>query len=146
MPLPVCPPPVVTVSPMSEMVAYYQHISHLPASDLSQEFQRASAANSQQDNDKNRIKKALLLSLPGTTFRDVPLAINLLNKQPVQNQDLSNFANLIAAVLIENQQAIDTEQDLIQALKNEKKHSLLLQNKIDAIKAMEKHLILHDRP
>ena len=144
-PVPVCPPPAITVSPMNEMMLYYQHISHLSANDLAQEFQRATAADSQQDNDENRLKKVLLLSLPGTAFRNIPSAINLLNKQPFQNRDFNDFANLLAALLIENQQAIDTSADLTQKLKTEKKRSLLLQNKIDAIKAMEKHLILHDR-
>ena len=143
--MPVCPPPTVVTTPLNGIMAYYQSISHLPKNALDSEFQRVSTAFSQHPDDNNRIQEALLLSLPGTDFRNIPLSITLLNEH-ANNAELGAFTNLMSTMLVDNQQANDTVKDLAQALKNEKKHSLILQGKIDAIKAMERHLILHDHP
>ena len=144
-PMHVCPPPTAVTTPLNDIMAYYQSIGHLPKNALDSEFQRVSTEFSQHPSDNNRIQKALLLSLPGTDFRNIPLSITLLNEH-ASNAELDAFTNLMSTLLVDNQQANDTVKDLNQALKNEKKHSSLLQNKIDAIKAMERHLILHDHP
>jgi hypothetical protein len=98
----------------------------------------------------DRLKLAVLLTIPNTAFHNLKEAIGLLKALPVETthnpSDLSGFTKLLDMLLTQQQQADDRLNDLTKLLAEEKLHSKLLQEKIDAIKNMEIKMIQRDQP
>jgi hypothetical protein len=101
----------------------------------------------QNKSDANRARLVLLLILPNSSFRDLNSAINLLNEWPRDVKtptSLQSFRNLLATLLVEQQRATYGMEELSQKLKDEQKRVETLQSQIEAIKSMEKNLILRE--
>lgn len=143
--LPHRPQPVVAISSLDALMRDYDRQSHLSGTELLAEYQTASLDFSRTKSDPDRIRLAILLALPNTSFHDVQAALKLLNDGPVQDSSLRSFAGLVGVFLKQQQQSERTAHDIAQMLKEEKKHSASLQGKINAITNMEKSLILRDR-
>lgn len=147
-------PPPVTLTPVSlptetsrltELMQYYEYLRKQPPAALLPEYKKAVQDFSQNESDLSRVRVAILLALPGTSFRDVNAALNLLGNWPedpkVTPPPLDGFARLLSVLLTQEQQSVNTVNDLTQKLKEEKKHADTLQSQIDAVKNMEKNLI-----
>jgi hypothetical protein len=145
-PLP-CPPPseVVVTGHMDDMMQYYDSLRKQSPPELVKVYDRVKQNFGQNKSDANRIRLVLLLALPNTSFRDVPSALHLLNDWPRDSKHVNNlqsFRNLLAALLAEQQRLSNQLEETSQKLKEEQKRADTLQHQIDAIKNMEKNLIL----
>lgn len=132
-------------SRLIELMQYYEYLRKQPPAMLDDEYKKAAQDFSQNGSDLSRVRVAILLALPGTSFHDVNGALNLLGNWPedpnVAPPPLDGFARLLSVLLTQEQQSANTVNDLTQKLKEEKKHADTLQGQIDAVKNMEKNLI-----
>ena len=145
-PLPVSSAPSPTqTSRLTELMQYYEYLRKQPPLVLAQEYKKAVQDFAQSESDSSRVRLAILLALPDTSFHDVPAALNLLNNWPedqnVSPPTLDGFARLLSVLLMQQQQSTNSVNDLTQKLKEEKKRAETLQNQIDAVKNMEKNSI-----
>ena len=142
-----CPAPseVIVTGQMDDMMQYYDSLRKQSPSELAKIYDRVKQNFGQNKSDANRIRLALLLTLPNTSFRDVSAALHLLNEWPRDSKHVNNlqsFRNLLAVLLTEQQRLGNNLEEASQKLKEEQKRADTLQHQIDAIKSMEKNLIL----
>jgi hypothetical protein len=117
-----------TQSEAENLLAYYQHIRKLPTADLGKEHDLARQAYTLARSDFNRVRLAMLLSLPGTTLSDEPRALDLLD--PVAKNsagELQGLALLLATNLQERKRLDANAQGL--------------QQKLDALRTLERSMI-----
>lgn len=155
-PQPVRTPALVSCQPvkenpkLGEIMRYYSHISALAAPDVVSEYNTVSQSFSKNPTNTERIKLAMLLSLPNTAFHNTAAALDLLETWPDQPSDASSnlhdLARFFGGLLAQQKQADETMNDLGKALASEKLHSKSLQGKIDAIKAFEINQPHRDQP
>lgn len=143
-------------TPVETLLAYQNHISRLSQADLNREYNAIPTA---PDLDGTReLRFALLLSAPGAPFRDDRSARRLLQEwekaqpapvasdpQPAQSAHLRDFVRWWGATLQEQirlQSALDASQAKAQ---DESKRAGLCQDKLDAIRDMEKSLLERDK-
>ena len=128
---------------------YYESLRKLPSPELGKLYERVKQNFAQNKSDANRIRLVLLLTLPQTSFRDIPAAYSLLNESPRDikanvnsSTSLQSFRNLLAAFLADQQRLSHNAEEASHKLKEEQKRADMLQHQIDALKSMEKNLIL----
>ena len=115
-------------SDAESLLLYYQHIRGLPAADASREHEAAQQAYARVRTDFNRVRLALILSLPGTAFNDDTRALGLLDA--VAKHDggaLQALALVLGAQLQEQQRLAANTREL--------------QQKLDALKSLERSMI-----
>ena len=131
-------PPVKETPEITEVLRYYSRISAVPAQDAAGEYNAVNANFPKSPGNVQRIKLAMLLSLPGTSFRNTAAARDLLTAWPDQDAtELRDLALLLSSLLSQQIEADNAANELNKALASEKMHSKSLQGKIDAIKAYE---------
>ena len=132
---------------MDDMMQYYESVRKQPAADLGRLHEKVKQNFAQNKSDVNRARLVLLLILPNSPFRDLNSAIYLLNEWPRDAKtttSLQSFRNLLASLLAEQQRVNHGMEELSQKLKDEQKRVETLQSQIEAIKSMEKNLILRE--
>lgn len=126
----------------SEVLAYFQRIKTLSIEVLTAEHAAATQTLARQKSDAIRLKLALLLLLPNTPFKDegraAALAEEALNNKAA---DMKNLALLVVAVATEQKRQEERLQQLTLKLKEEEKRTDAAQQKLDALKSIEKDLI-----
>lgn len=140
-------PDVPVGGQMDDMMQYYESLRKQPPADLGRVYDKVKQNFAQNKSDANRARLVLLLILPNSSFRDLNSAINLLNEWPRDTKiptSLQSFRNLLASLLAEQQRANHGMEELLQKLKDEQKRVETLQSQIEAIKSMEKNLILRE--
>lgn len=142
-------PSLIVTSQADELLLYYDYLRKQPPAELAKEYDKARQHLAQTRNDVNRVRVALLLSLPNTPFHDNAAALALVNEMLKDthstNTGLHGLASMLSVSLTsltEQQRAIE---DLTQKWKDEQKRADGLQGKVDAIKNMEKNLIRRDQ-
>lgn len=129
----------------AELLAYFQHLKALSGNALVAENSAATQALSKQRSDSNRLKLALLLLLPNTAFKDegraAALADEVLNNKSADTPQLKHLALLVATVANEQKHQEERIQQLAQKQKDDEKRADALQQKLDALKSIEKDLI-----
>lgn len=132
--------------PADDLLEFYDAVRKQPAAELNKEYEKARQQLAQNKTDLYRMRLALLLTLPNTSFHDDAAAINFLNevlKDAKKNTaSLHGLASLLLSGLTEKQRVVD---DLTQKLKIEQKRGDELQVKVDAIKNMEKSMTRRDK-
>lgn len=139
------PSEVVVTGQMDDMMQYYDSLRKQSPPELARVHERVRQNFAQNKSDANRIRLVLVLILPNTSFRDVASALHLLNEWPRDLKPASNlqsFRNLLVALLTEHQRLSHSVDEVNQKLKEEQKRTDTLQHQINAIKSMEKNLIL----
>jgi hypothetical protein len=123
------PPIAITVEPAGPVRAltYFNRARQRPARELRSEYDslRRTFAASQAEHD--RVRLALLLSLPHTGFHDDAQALELL--EPLARDTGSEYhalAQLVTSLLVEQRRAV--------------RHAAALQQKLDRIRALEKEM------
>lgn len=119
-------------SDVDSLVIYSQHIRKLSAGDLGREYDNVRQAYNQDRNAVNRVKLALVISVPNTSFYDDGRAIDLLD--PVvrdANGRLQPLALMLSLHLQEQRRLSASVQGL--------------QQKLDALKSLERSLIERTR-
>lgn len=139
------------------LLAYRSRISRLTSADLSQEYDAIPTA---PDTDGTReLRLVLLLSAPAAPFRDDRAALRLLQEwektqlelevwpdtplgQSMPLRDLTHWLSLTLREHIRLQAALDASQAKV---RDESKRTDLCQDKLDAIRNMEKSLLERDK-
>ena len=134
----------IKANEVASVLSFFQRIRGLPADSLAAEYALATQALAKQRSDNNRLKLALLLSLPNTAFRDdgraAALAEETLANKAI-DAELKPLALYIAAVAGEQKRQEDRYQAMSQKLKEEERRAEARQQKLDALKTIEKDLI-----
>lgn len=142
-------PSLLVTSQVEELMLYYDFLRKQPGPELIKEYDKARQALTQSKTDVNRMRVALLLSMPNTPFHDTAAALGLLNEVSKETKapspSLRGLANMMAMMIAEQQRANNNADDLSQKLKDEQKRADALQGQVDGIKNMEKNLIRRDR-
>jgi hypothetical protein len=129
----------------ADLLAYQQRVRGLSGDELAAEYASASQALARQKTDVNRLRLALLLSLPGAAFRDdgraASLADEVASRKGGNEGGLRSLAALVAASAAERRQQEERSQKLAQKLQEEEKRADALQQKLDGLKAIEKNLL-----
>lgn len=121
-----------TSSELDDLLAYFQQVRRMPAAELSREHDAVRQAFLYSRTDFDRLRLALLLSLPGTPVSDENRALELLD--PVARNAGARFSGL-AALLAANLQ----ERKRLDA----SAHGL--QQKLDALMTLERNMIERKR-
>jgi len=124
----VAPSSAKPVSDVENLLSYFHRLRTLPGPALGKEHENARQAYSRTRSEFNRVRLAMILSLPGTSFSDEPQALELLDPVARNRQaQLHGIAYLLAAQLQERRKLAGTVQGL--------------QNKLDALKSLERTMI-----
>lgn len=129
-PATVKPVPVVArpVSESESLLGYYHSLRGLPATDLGKEHEVARQAYARARTDYNRVRYAMVLTVPNSTFHDDARALEMLEpvaKNP--NGPLQPLASLLASHLQERRRLDANAQ--------------ALQQKLDALRSLERSII-----
>jgi hypothetical protein len=119
-------------SDVDSLVLYSQHIRKLSAGDLGREYDTVRQAYNRERNAFNRVRLAMVLTVPNTSFYDESRAIDLL--EPVvreSNGRLQPLALMLISYLQEQKRLNANVQGL--------------QQKLDALKSLERSLIERSR-
>ena len=132
-------------SDADRVLLFYERLRAMKVSELNRELETARQAFESDKSDLNRLGLALLLSYPGTSFRDDSMAIALLNpvvKDKVTGAStLRPLAILLQTELMEIRRAEESAQQQAAKLKDEQRRGEALQQKLDAILDMEMKMI-----
>lgn len=127
------------------IMKFYARLAPMKATELSRELEDTRQAFEADRSDLNRMQLAVLLSQPGTSFRDDATAIALLNvlvkDKAREDSDLRPLAIWLHAHLLESRRNDEALQQQSVKLKEEQRKSEALQQKLDAILDMEMKMI-----
>ncbi len=115
-------------SDADSLLLYYQHVRKLSSAELGREHEVTRQAYSRARSDFNRVRFAMVLSLPNTGHSDEARALELLD--PVAknlNGQLHGLAYLLASQLQERKRLDASAQGL--------------QQKLDALRSLERSMI-----
>lgn len=127
-----------------ETLRYFSRIRGLQSEELSREHAAAILVLTKQKTATNRIKLAFLLCLPNANFRDDARASALLAEvldDKKENVSLGNLAALLIYQISEQKRQDERYQKANQSLKDEQKRADQLEQKLDALKNIEKSII-----
>jgi hypothetical protein len=125
-------PGIPAISETDSLLAYYQQLRGLSGADLGREHEMVRQAYGRTHSDFNRVRYAMVLSLPNTAFTDDGRALDLL--EPVSRNaagQLNALASLLTAHLQERKRLDANAQGL--------------QQKLDALKSLERSMIERKR-
>jgi len=119
-------------SDAESLLLYFQHIRKLSGADLSREHEAARQAYARARTDFNRVRLAMVLSLPGTAFNDDTRALDLCDTVAKhEGGRLQGLALLFGSHLQEQKRLTASAQGL--------------QQKLDALKSLERSMIERSR-
>lgn len=124
------PPPVTVVvepSAAARALDYFARIRHRPVRELRLEYDSLRKAFADSKSNHDRVRLALLLSLPAAPFHDEAQALELL--EPLTRDATNEYQALaqLLATMLNEQRRLNSQ-------------TLALQQKLERIKALEKEL------
>lgn len=124
-----------------DALRYFHHAMTLPRERLRTEYLAAEQAFLEDDQPFNRVRLAILLSLPYTDFHSNANALNLLGEylEGPSEGPLSQFAFLLATVMLEQANAD-------QRLKTFQRKTEALQQQLNDLKSIEENLSRRQAP
>jgi hypothetical protein len=120
------------VGDAEQLLYYFERIKRLQGSDLAKEYEAVRTAYSRTSSDFNRISYGMLLSLPGTSFMDEGRALELL--EPLAKRSDAGVRSLAFLLVI-----------FIQERRRMSGEFNAMQQKLDALKSLERRLIERDQ-
>jgi hypothetical protein len=144
-------PPAVPalVRSVADLLEYYDALRRTDAASRAREHERAKQAYNPQQGAYARVRLALFGVLPGADPEQQSQALALL--EPVarderpQDRDLQRFAALLYAGIQEQRRAAEGAAGAAQRAREEARRADDLQQKLDALKSIEKSLIERDQ-
>lgn len=143
------PAPVAAPRSVADLLEYYDALRRTDAATRAREHERARQAYSPQQGPYARVRLALFGALPGADPEQQAQALTLL--EPVarddrpQDRDLQRFAALLHASVQEQRRLADGAAGATQRAREEARRADDLQQKLDALKSIEKSLIERDQ-
>jgi hypothetical protein len=134
---PVEPPVAVTevrptVGEAEQLLYYFERIKRLQVSELAKEHEAVRTNYGRIRSDFNRISYAMLLSLPGTSFMDEVRALELLEPLVKRGEAGVRSLTFMLVTFIQERRRISGELSA-------------MQQKLDALKSLERRLIERDQ-
>lgn len=134
---------------LDDLMRYHNFLQEKNAFQLSWEYNYAKNHYKNNTNAESRLKYILLISLPNTAFTDIHGALDLLENWPEDvtiSPNLASFKKLLTTLLTEQQTARLNARNLLQKLKTSEELVQTLQNRIDAIKSIQRNPIRRTTP
>lgn len=131
-------------SSLNELMRYHDSLQQKNAFQLAWEHSYAVNHFKNNPDAESRLKYILLITLPNKTFTDIDAALDFLNNWPQEimlPSDLASFKKLLTLLLTEQQTARAHAKRSLQKLNVSEEQVQILQDRIDAIKSMEKNPI-----
>lgn len=116
-----------TASDNDKLIAYYEHVRRIPAAELSREHDAVRQLYANGSSDYLRLRYAILLSVAGAAFNDDARAAEVL--EPLVKNKTAALHHLAF---------------MVNAQIQEQRRGQGLQQKLDALKSLEKNLIERD--
>jgi len=134
-----------TSSDAERILRYYARLLAMRATELGRELDERRQAFESDRSEINRVKLAVLLSMPATAFRDDAAAVSLLNvfvrDKAREGSDLQPLALWLHGHLLELRRSDEALQQQNAKLKEEQRRADALQQKLDAILDMEMKML-----
>lgn len=144
---PVEPEIPVTQAPqddLNELMHYYSSLLNKSALELAWEYNYANNHYRESMDSQERLKFLILLLLPDTHFQNVQAALDILENPPQTvefSPTLAAFENFLVLLLKKQQSASNQAEQLSVKLRATETQVKILQDRIDAIKNIEKNLL-----
>jgi len=149
MPVPVEEPIKLEIVPSDTeaLVQYAAYLRRLSVTDLNREHEALKQTVAKSRTDLSRAQLAMIYALPGLPLRDDAKALPLLESlgKDAISPTVRNFALLLLSLVADNKRLDEAAQVLNGKVKDEQKLSGELQQKLDALKSIEKSLSERDR-
>jgi hypothetical protein len=133
------------ISDADRIMTFFARVMPLKGTELASELEDSRAAFEEDRSVLHRVQLALLLSLPGASFRDDATALALLNvivkDKGREGSDLRPLALWLHAHLMDLKRSDEALQQQSVKLKEEQRRAEALQQKLDAILDMEMKMI-----
>ena len=97
---------------IASVLHYFAYVDSLRGPDLEREYRLAADELARSESAANQLRMALLRSLPGTPFSDVPGALALLesvHQRNPESQSLGDFSHLLR-IMLEERMALDAKR------------------------------------
>ena len=125
--------PSAQVLELERLLDYFRALRRLNATELAREHENARAAFMRTRSDYDRVRLALLLSLPNTPFNDEGRALELLEPMLRTPGSILQGLAMLVHVMVYEQRRL--EQNMAK-----------LQEKLDALKSLERKLLEREKP
>lgn len=120
---------------LGRLLAYFARVRKMPTGEQAKEYELSRQAYARSQSDYNRVRLAMLLSLPGTGFSDETRALETIDPLAKdQGASLHPLAVLLGFYIQEQKRLNGSVQALQQNLQG-------LQHKLDALKSLDRSLI-----
>ena len=135
----------IVESDADRIAGFYDRLLQMKGNELAGELEAIRRSFESDQSDLNRLQLALLLSFPGSSFRDDNAALALLSPflkdRGPENSTLRPLAIWLHMELLELRRSDDAFQLQAVKLKDEQRRTEALQQKLDAILDMEMKMI-----
>lgn len=122
---------------LEHLSGFYERLTLLKANEQARELEKVREAFENDKSPLNRLRLVVLLSFPGTSFRDDNAALALLNpylKDKTQdNSPLHPMATWLNSELLERRRADEALQQQVARTKEEQRRAEALQQKTEAL-------------
>lgn len=126
------------------LLAYFERIAELPVERQQVELAAAQGAFERNSGDANRLRLAMVLSLPQVPWHDDARAVALVAPLVQAHADdaapLRNLALLLQKSAVERLRLVDEQRRREAALRAEQRRSEELQQKLDALRAIDRDM------
>ncbi|MBC7944861.1 MAG: hypothetical protein H7X91_06300 [Burkholderiales bacterium] len=132
------------LSEIEKLFTYFEEVQKLTSAERLQEYELLKRTWSQDRSEYMRLQLAMLLSDPDSTFHDEARAQSLIDpilKEKSPRSRLRPIAYLISILLAEQRGAEEELRVLKEALQGEAERNRTLEQKLEALKTLEKNLI-----
>jgi len=121
-----------TVEDVERLLSYFERLKRLQGAELAREHEATRLAHGRTATDYNRISYAMTLSLPGTSFNDDARALELLNPLAKKSENALRPLVVLLTTFIQERRRLGGDL-------------AALQQKLDALKSLERRLIERDQ-
>lgn len=132
-------------SDSDRLLDYYARLKQLKPQDLGREYESVRKRYEEQQSDFRRIQLAMLLSLPGASFRDDAAALVLLQAWTKDKRNEASALRPMVVMLQTYLQELRRTDDAMQVqagkLRDEQRRAEALQQKLEALLEMEMKMI-----
>ena len=128
---------------VTELIGYTQKVAALRAEDQRRELNASSQMFSKERGAYSRMRLALLLALPGTTFNDDNRAVSLLAPLAgdAEPGPMQQFAERLHAQISERLRRSAQLKEQLEAMKAIERSAAQLKEQLDAMRAIERKIM-----
>ena len=128
---------------VTELIGYTQKVAALRAEDQRRELNASNQIFSKDRRAYSRVRLALLLALPGTTFNDDTRAASLLEPlaSDADSSPIQQFAGLLYAQISERLREQRRAREQLEAMKAIERNAAQLKEQLDAMRAIERKIM-----